>query len=260
MLHRETHGNGLLITRVGLLGRLRFAGLGARLCAECVLDAGEMQEISIGRRIDEIRRRDEAIASRLEASHHDPGHTVAVAPRRERPVRVHDEQPAAQLGWRHHLMEHCDRDPRIMAKPAHPAVARVEQAVGAGIGRQRQMCAIVVTNSAPERSIALRGPELLNPRVLIGQNRLVRELPPYPAGLFRQDDTTPEPSGSERGRACSEPSPNDGYVCPQGLHIVLSARSAARSNAPIAIWHRARKASSTLGHTATSAYKPFKST
>ena len=45
----------------------------------------------------------------------------------DRPMRVHHEQPTAELVRRHHLVQHRDRDPRVVAQPAHPAVAGIQR-------------------------------------------------------------------------------------------------------------------------------------
>src|SRR5690606_1963451 len=55
VLHREAHGNGLLVPRVGHLRSMRLAGLCAGLGATHVLHAGKLEQLSLRCGIDEIR-------------------------------------------------------------------------------------------------------------------------------------------------------------------------------------------------------------
>ena len=157
---------------------------------------------------------------------------VALRPGGKGPVRLHHEQPAAQLMRRHHLVEHRNRDPRIVAEPAHPTVAWVEHAACTSLGGERQMGAIVVPDAASERPVAGRGAELLDPRVLIRRDCLVRQLPPDPMGLLGQDDPAPEPRGCQRRRTRAQPTPDDREVCLKCLHTVSLADEAAKSDRP----------------------------
>jgi hypothetical protein len=59
------------------------------------------------------------------------------------------------------------------------------------------MSPVVVPDLLPQCAIAGGRAELLDPRVFIRRNCLIRELAPYPVRLLRQDDPTAEASGGE---------------------------------------------------------------
>jgi hypothetical protein len=201
MLDGEADRDGLLIPRIRLLGGMGLACLGTRLRPHHMLHAGQLQELSIGGCVDEERRLDEGIPPRLQAPHHHAGHPVALRPGGKGPVRLQHDQPATQLVRCHHLVEHRDRDPWVVAQPAHPTVAWVEHGACPSLGGEREVGAIVVPDAASERPVAGRGAELLDPRVLIRRDHLVGQLAPDPTGLLGENDPAPEPRGRQRRRA-----------------------------------------------------------
>ena len=123
-------------------------------------------------------------------------------------------------------MKHRDRDPGIVAQTAYPPIAGVEQATCPGTGCERHVGAIVVTDAAPQCPVAGRGAELFDPRVLIGRDHLVGQLPPDPMGLLREDDPAPEPGSRQRRCTRAKPSSDDSDVGAQYLHVVSLAGQA----------------------------------
>ena len=64
VLDREADRDRLLIQRIGSLGGMGLPGLGTRLGPEHVFHAGEVQEVAIGRGVDEERRLDQRVSPR----------------------------------------------------------------------------------------------------------------------------------------------------------------------------------------------------
>src|SRR5581483_8968075 len=120
------------------------------------------------------------------------GDTVAMRPGRNRSMRMHHEEPAAQLVRHHHLMDDRDRNPRIVAETTHPAIARVQMLECPSLCRERRVHAVVVANSPPQSAVAGGCTVLLDPRMLIWRNGLVRELTAEPSGFLGEDDVPPE--------------------------------------------------------------------
>src|SRR4051812_26898384 len=137
MVDCEAHRDCLLVPAICLTGRVRFSGFGLGLCSEYVLDTAQIQQVSIRRRVQEEGRFDENVSTGLEAPHDDAGDPVAMRPGGHGPIWACHEQPTADLVRQHHLVEHSDGNPGVMAKPAHPRVAWIEQRSRARVTRQR---------------------------------------------------------------------------------------------------------------------------
>ena len=79
-----------------------------------MLNPSQIQQVAIRRCVDEERRLDQRIPPRFEASHSDAGNPITVRARGERSMRVHDEQSPIELVRDHHLVQHGDRDSRVV--------------------------------------------------------------------------------------------------------------------------------------------------
>jgi hypothetical protein len=221
VLHREAHGDSLLIPWLSAFRCVWFVRLCLRFRTEHMLHLGEVQQFAIWRGVDEEGCFNQTVSPRLQPTGDDAGHPILMGPGCDRSVGMQDEQPATQLMREHHLVEHRHRNARVMAKPAHPSIARVERALGMSCGRQRQIGAIVVSNTLAQCSVAGGCPELFNPRVFIGRDSLVRELTADPMRLFRENDSASEAGNRERRCTRAEPAADNGYVSPKYLHVLL---------------------------------------
>src|SRR5690348_12657479 len=141
---------------------MRLARCGTRFRSHDVLDAGQREQVAIRGGIDEKTRLDERLAIGLETSDEHPCYSVSLHPGCNRAVRMQDEELARELIRHHHLMDHGDRDSRIMAEPAHPAIARIQPPAIARRGRKRCKAAVILTDSLPQFSIACCGTELFD--------------------------------------------------------------------------------------------------
>ena len=89
---------------------------------------------------------------------------------------MEDEHVSAELIRSDHLMEHGDRNARIMTQAADPPVAWIEMMIGPRLAGERQMITVVVANADPQCTIAGCCSEFLDPGVLVGRNDLVGQL------------------------------------------------------------------------------------
>jgi hypothetical protein len=209
VFHRETHGDGLLCHRIGAFERVRLSSLVARFCSDHMLDPRELEQVTERRCVDEVGGFDHRVAFRLQPSNDDTDDMIAVRPRRNRTVQMHDAQTPVDLVGCRHLLQHRDGNARIVAKPTHPSIAGIQQRARTRLGRERYVAAIEIANTKTQRAIRSRGPELLDPTMLVGWDCLVRQLPADPPGFFRQDHTLTEPRGCERCGTSTEATPDD---------------------------------------------------
>ena len=91
----------------------------------------ERQQVAELGRVDEVRRREHASTTGRAIAHGHCTDAIAVDVRRDRLVIEQDPQTAGADVGREHLLEHGQRDPRLVAEARDAAVARVEQDVAA---------------------------------------------------------------------------------------------------------------------------------
>ena len=209
VLEGEADGDRLLVERGRFVGSVRFPGRGARLGAEHVLDSSQVQQVAVRSCVEEELRLQYVVGAGLEVFHLYRRDAIAVRPCSDGPIWAQHEQSARELVGRQHLVEHCDRDPGIVAEAADPSVSRVEERIRSRTRSERKMQPVVVADPIPERSVAGARRELLDPWVLVRRDRLVRELTAQPVRFLGEDHGPPEARGGERRRAGPEASADD---------------------------------------------------
>ena len=196
MLHGEAPGGRLHILRLRLGGGMRLAGLIHRFRAGNVLDAGQREYIPQLRGVDKEGGGQFGFVSRAFVAHPHGFDAVARHARRNAHMfQQYGELPAAYISGQH-FFQHGQRDARFVADARNPAVPRIERV--RGFPGKRISPAVKGPHPPPEIEVRCRRPELFDPWMFVGGNRLLGQLPADPVRFFGQN----HPGSAAQGPQC----------------------------------------------------------
>ena len=132
---------------------MQFTRLRLRLGAADVLDLRERQHVAQLRGIENVCGSDGRLAVCLQTAHRDAAHAIDINVSRYGYVSQHRSQLAARPRVREHLVDHGNANARLVTELAHVSAAGADAAIGAGLGREWIVIAVILPHAFAERAI-----------------------------------------------------------------------------------------------------------
>jgi hypothetical protein len=170
-----------------LLGGVHFAGLAARLETGDVLGAGERQQIAQLRGIHKVSGLDGQRAAGFQTAHPYGAHLVTLDIRGHGLVAQQNGEAAAAREGRQHLLQHGERDARLVSEARDCAVTRIQVPARARFGGEGVVAAIEIAHRLAVSTVGARTAKAFNPGVFVRRHGLGGELASNPVRLLGHD-------------------------------------------------------------------------
>ena len=211
-VHHEDRGEGLLIGRVGLLGRVRLTGGRPAFAPGDELGSCQRQQVAQFRGVDEVRRVEHALSSRAQAPEGHRANAVAVDIGGEGGMLEQQRDPARGDVRRHQPFKDGESHSRFVAQARDRAVAGIQVRAPARRVCQGVVAPVVVADAGAQFAIPARRTVRLDPLVLVGRHALLGELAADPVGFLGQRDAQARPGRGQRCRHAAQPSARNYHV------------------------------------------------